>query len=257
MTVLENGFKRALKEKRLQIGLWQVLANAYTAEICATMGFDWLLFDSEHAPNDVPRLVTQLQAAAPYPVHAVARVPVGETWIIKQYLDTGVPTLLVPMVDTPEHARSLVRAMRYAPEGVRGLGSGGARASRWSAHPDYAQWANDETCLLVQVETREALDNLDAIAAVAGVDGIFIGPNDLAASLGHRGDLEHPVVQSAIADAIARIRKAGKAGGILSAGDASARRYIDAGFVFVAVGSDAGLLARAGRDLARRFKPTS
>ncbi|MGA9797048.1 MAG: HpcH/HpaI aldolase/citrate lyase family protein [Rhizomicrobium sp.] len=254
MAIIANGFKRALKEKRLQIGLWQVLANAHTAEICATMGFDWLLFDSEHAPNDVPRLQAQLQAVAAYPVHPVARVPIGETWIVKQYLDTGVQTILVPLVDTAEQARALVKAMRYAPEGVRGVGSSGARASRWSAHGDYVEWANAEVCLLVQAETRQALDNLDAIADVEGVDGIFIGPNDLAASLGHRGKMDHPDVQRAIGHAMERIAKAGKAGGILSGNDADARRYIDAGFLFVAVGSDAGLLAGSGRELAARYK---
>lgn len=255
MAVIENSFKRALREKRRQIGLWQVLANSHTAEVCATMGFDWLLFDSEHAPNNVPLLFAQLQAVAPYPVHPIARVPFGETWIIKQYLDTGVQTILVPLVDTAEQARNLVKAMRYPPDGVRGVGSSGARASRWSAHGDYVEWANEQTCLLVQVETRQALENLDAIAAVEGVDGVFIGPNDLAASLGHRGQMDHPQVQQAIADAIIRINSAGKAGGILTGNDADARRCIDAGFLFIAIGSDAGLLAGSGRELAKKFKP--
>jgi 4-hydroxy-2-oxoheptanedioate aldolase len=254
MAVIENEFKRALREKRAQIGLWQSLASPIAAEICATMGFDWLLFDSEHAPNDLSSLLAELQASAAYPVHPIARVPIGETWIIKRYLDIGFSTILVPLVNTQAQAAGLVKAMHYPPEGVRGVGSSGARVTRWNAVPDYLDWANDQVCLLVQVETREALENLDSIANTKGVDGVFIGPADLSASLGHRGNPGHPDVQAAISDAIARINKAGKAGGILVGDEAAARRYLDAGFLFVAVGSDVHLLARAGRELAKKFK---
>lgn len=252
-----NPFKQALQEKRAQIGLWLGLASPYTTEICAGAGFDWLLIDGEHAPNDLRSILQQAQAIAAYPgSHAIARVPVGHghvgTALIKQYLDLGIQTLLVPMVDTAQQAADLVRAMRYPPQGIRGMGGG--RASRWGRYPDYAKEANAQVCLLVQAETRQALDNLDAIAATEGVDGVFIGPADLSASLGHVGNPGHPEVQAAIDDAITRIVRAGKAAGILTSDDALARHYLSMGATFVAVGLDNNLLARATSELAARFK---
>lgn len=251
-----NTFKQAMQQLRPQIGLWLGLASSYSAELCAGAGFDWLLIDGEHSPNDVPSILGILQAVAPYPVHAVARVPMGHGHVgqalIKQYLDVGAQTILVPMVDTPEQAAALVQAMRYPPQGVRGMG--GARASRWGRYPQYAHEANDQVCLLVQVETQLALDNLDAIAATEGVDGVFIGPSDLSASLGHVGNPGHPAVQAAIADAIARIRKAGKAPGILTPDEALGKKYLELGAVFVAVGIDTNLLMRHTTALAARFK---
>jgi 4-hydroxy-2-oxoheptanedioate aldolase len=252
-----NPFKRAIAEHRPQIGLWLGLADHYTAEICAGAGFDWLLIDGEHSPNDLRTILQQAQTIAAYPeTHAVARVPMGHGHVgqalIKQYLDLGIQTLLVPMVDTAEQAAEIVRSMRYPPGGVRGMG--GARASRWGRYPQYYHEANDQVCLLVQVETREALDNLDAIAATDGVDGVFIGPADLSASLGHVGNPAHPEVQEAIASAIARIRKAGKAAGILTPDEALARKYLELGAAYVAVGIDTSLLARATASLAARFK---
>ena len=248
-----NPFKQALAERRPQIGLWLGLADAYAAEICAGAGFDWLLVDGEHSPNGLPDILAQLQAIAAYPAsHAIARVPVGDPVLIKQYLDIGVQTLLVPMVDTPEQAAALVQACRYPPEGIRGMG--GARASRWGRYTDYARAANGQIGLLVQAESRLALDNLDAIAAVPGVDGVFIGPADLSASLGHVGNAAHPEVQAAIEDAIARILQAGKAPGILTPDEALARRYLELGAVFVAVGLDTQILARHTSALAARFK---
>ena len=255
-----NPFKRALAQKQLQIGLWLGLANAYTTEICAGAGFDWLLIDGEHAPNDLNTILAQLQAIAAYPAsHAIARVPVGHghvgTALIKQYLDLGVQTILVPMVDTAEQARAVVQATRYPPQGIRGMA--GARASRWGRIADYAQQANEQVCVLVQAETQTALDNLDAIAAVEGVDGVFIGPADLSASMGHIGEQDHPRVRAAMEDAFARILRAGKAPGILMADDALARHYIALGGVFVAVGLDGNLLARHSSALAARFKTTA
>ena len=253
-----NPFKQALAEKRAQIGLWVGLGDSYTTEICAGAGFDWLLLDGEHSPNDLRSLLQQAQAVAAYPAsHAIARVPVGHghagTTLIKQYLDLGIQTLLVPMVDTAPEAVDLVRAMRYPPLGIRGMG--GARASRWGRIAAYPKEANSQVCLLVQAESREALDNLDAIAATEGVDGIFIGPADLSASLGHVGNPMHADVQAAIEDAVRRINKAGKAAGILTPDEALARRYLDMGFLFVAVGLDNNLLAKHTSALAARFKP--
>ncbi len=189
-------------------------------------------------------------------MNGIARVPLGHgdggTALIKQYLDIGVQTLLVPMVDTAEQAKAIVRAMRYPPHGIRGMG--GARASGWGRYPAYAKEANDRVCLLVQAESREALANLDAIAAVDGVDGVFIGPADLSASMGHLGNSGHPEVQAAIEDAIARINRAGKAAGILTPDEALAKRYLELGALFVAVGLDTNLLVRHTTALAARFK---
>ncbi len=253
----KNLFKQALQERRPQIGLWMGLANDYSAEICALAGFDWLVIDGEHSPNDLRSIQAQLKTLAAYPgSHAVARVPVGETALIKQYLDLGAQNILVPMVDTPEQAAQLVRAMRYPQNdgqgGVRGMA--GARASRWGHYTDYFQRANEEVCLLVQVETVQALKNLDAIAATPGVDGVFIGPADLSAAMGHVGNPGHPEVQAAIEDAIARILKAGKAPGILTADRALAERYLQLGAVFVAVGLDTQILVRHTSELAAHFK---
>lgn len=263
-----NPFKQALADKRAQIGLWLGLASPYSTEICAGAGFDWLLIDGEHAPNDINSILAQLQVIAAYPgSHAIARVPMGHGHVgealIKQYLDIGVQTLLVPMVDTPEQAAALVRASRYPQVDAQGKdiggirGMGGARASRWGRYPQYAHEANAQVCLLVQAETQLALDNLDAIAAVDGVDGVFIGPADLSASMGHVGNPAHPEVQAAIADAITRINQAGKAAGILTPDEATARTYLALGATFVAVGLDTHLLVRATSALAAAFKTTA
>jgi len=249
-----NPFKQALREGRPQIGLWISMASPYTAEICAGAGFDWLLFDGEHAPNDVPTMLAQLQAVESYPSHAIARPPIGEVTLIKQYLDLGFQTLLIPLVDTPEQAAQMVRAMRYPPDGVRGVGAGSARVARWNRVENYFRDADGQMCLLVQAETRTAMENLEAIAATEGVDGVFIGPADLSASLGHRGDAAHPEVQQVIAEAIARIVGAGKAAGILTSNNDWAQRYLDLGATFVAVGTDVGILAKQTTALARRFK---
>jgi len=256
-----NLFKQAITSKQAQIGLWVNLANPISTEICAGAGFDWLLLDGEHSPNTLTTLLAQLQAVAAYPgTHAIGRVPLGHgeagTALIKQFLDLGFQTLLVPMVDTAEQAAALVRAIRYPQDdgqgGIRGMA--GARASRWGRYPNYAKEANAQVCLLVQAETQLALDNLDAIATVDGVDGVFIGPADLSASMGHVGNPAHPEVQAAIADAITRINKAGKAAGILTPDEATARKYLALGATFVAVGLDTHLLVRATSALAAAFK---
>ena len=247
-----NTFKQAMKNQQAQIGLWVSMANSFSTEICAGAGFDWLLIDSEHAPNDLPSVMAQLQTIAGYDSQPVCRIPVGDTALIKQYLDLGVQTLLVPMVDTPEQARALVQACRYPPDGIRGMA--GARASRWGRLTRYPLEANAQICLLVQAETRLALQNLDAILATDGVDGVFIGPADLSASMGHVGNPGHPEVQAAIEDAIARIRRAGKAPGILTGDNALARHYLALGALFVAVGLDTQLLVRGMSALLAQFK---
>ena len=249
-----NPFKQAMREQRAQIGLWVGLADAYVAELLATAGFDWLLLDAEHGPNDIRTLLAQLQAVQAYPSHPIVRVPVGDVALIKRVLDIGAQTVLVPMVDTAEQAQQLVRATRYAPEGVRGMGSALARSSRWQAYPQYVHEANQQICLLVQAETVEAMAHLDAIAATPGVDGVFIGPADLSASMGHPGNPGHPDVQAAIHDGITRILRAGKAPGILATTESQARQWLAAGALFVAVGVDTMLLASAAQNLLARFR---
>lgn len=252
-----NPFKTALAERRPQIGLWLSMADPYLAEAAATTGYDWLLIDGEHAPNDLRGLLGQLQAVAPYASQAVIRPPIGDSVVIKQLLDIGAQTLLVPMVESAEQAAELVRAMHYPPKGIRGVGAALARASRWNNIATYLAEADEQMCLLVQVESLKGLENLDAIAAVEGVDGVFIGPADLSAAMGHRGNPGHPEVQAAIEGAIARIRAAGKAAGILSADEKLARRYLELGCAFVAVGVDTSLLMRSLKALAANFKGTA
>lgn len=255
MRTPDNLFQQALRAGRPQIGLWLGLGDPYTAELCATADFDWLLIDGEHGPNDLRSTLAILQAVAAYPAQPVVRVPHGEPAWIKQILEIGATTLLVPMVESAEQAQALVRAVRYPPQGLRGVGSGLARSSRWGARPAYLHEANAATCLLVQVETASALRQAAAIAAVDGVDGVFIGPSDLSASMGLLGQPDHPEVRAAITQAVQTVRAAGKAVGILATDPALAQHWLDQGATFVAVGVDATLLARATRELARRFKP--
>ena len=257
MKIPQNSFRDALHAGRAQIGLWVGLANANAAEALAGTGFDWLLLDGEHAPNDTRSVLDQLRAVAPYAVHPVVRPVQGDVALVKQYLDIGAQTLLVPMIDTPDEAAQMVRAMRYAPEGIRGMGAALARASRWNQVDDYLNQANAQMCLLVQAETVHAMSNLAAIAAVDGVDGVFFGPADLSASMGFRGQPTHPEVQRALFDGIATVRAAGKAPGILATDPDLARKYLDAGALFVAVGLDTSLLVNAARALAMRFKSDS
>lgn len=254
MNMPQNEFKQQLLAGQPQTGIWLGLASAYSAEIAATAGFDWLLLDAEHVPNDLGSLLAQLQALAPYKSHPVVRPPMGDTVLIKRYLDIGVQNLLIPMVETAEQAAELVAATRYPPHGERGVGHVLARASRWGQVKDYLARADDEICLMLQVESQQALDNLEAIAAVEGVDGVFIGPADLSASMGHLGNAGHPDVEAAISDAIDKIRAAGKAAGIVTVDEQAARGYLAAGCTFVGVGIDALLYANALRGLADRFK---
>lgn len=248
-----NPFKTALAERRPQIGLWLSMADPYLAEAAATCGYDWLLVDGEHAPNDVRSTLAALQSIAAHGAQPVVRVVEGGTALIKQMLDIGAKTLLVPMVDTAEQAGAIVSATRYPPLGIRGVGSAVGRASEWSARTDYLQVADDEVCLLVQAETVQALQNLADICAVDGVHGVFIGPADLAASMGHRGNPGHPQVQAAIEGAMKTIIASGKAAGTLTSDPALARRYLELGCSFVAVGVDVLLFANAARVLRGRF----
>jgi 4-hydroxy-2-oxoheptanedioate aldolase len=248
-----NTFKRAILAGRQQIGLWCSLSSNLAIESVAGSGFDWLLIDTEHSPNEVDMVLTQLQAVAPYPSHPIVRPAWNDMVLIKRFLDIGAQTLLIPYVQTEEEAANAVAYTRYPPKGVRGVAAA-TRASRFGRVKDYAQRASEELCVLVQIETRLGLDNLEKIAKVDGVDGVFIGPGDLAAGLGHVGNIPHPEVQGAIEDAIRRVKACGKAPGILTGDEKAAKRYIELGCLFTAVGADIVMLARETEKLAARFK---
>src|SRR5579872_2936940 len=253
MDRLHNSFKQALKSGRLQIGFWHSLSSHIAVEILADSGFDWILIDTEHAPNELPMVHTQLMAACGGTAHAVVRPAWNDPVIIKRLLDIGAQSLLIPYVETEEEAKRAVMSTRYPPEGFRGY-AGQARASRYGRIKGYHAAANAEICLLVQVETRRGLENLEAIARVEGVDGVFVGPGDLSAALGFLGQPNHPEVVKIIEHTIQRIKNAGGAPGILSYDAELAQRYIELGCLFAAVGSDTSLLARGADQLAVKFR---
>ena len=245
MPAPHNRLKAALNAGEMQFGLWLNAADPVASEIAGAAGYDWCLIDAEHGPYTPSVIASQLRAVALGGASAVVRVPVGEDWIIKQMLDLGAQTLLVPMVDTAEQARQVVRATRYAPEGVRGLAAAVARASGYGREADYAQTANAQIGVIVQAETRRAIENLDEILAVDGVDCVFVGPADLSADMGHLGNPTAPEVEAVIADAIGRIRAAGKAAGIIHYDPSNIARYARLGVNFLGVGADVSLMRMA------------
>ena len=253
MELQRNAFKHALAAGKLQIGLWSSLCSNIAAEIIADSGFDWILLDSEHSPNEIPGLLSQLQAIGRGGSTPILRPAWNDAVLAKRCLDIGAQTLLFPYVQNVEEAKRAVASTRYPPEGIRGVAVA-ARASRYGRTPGYLTKANGEMCVLVQVETRSALDQLEAIAKVDGVDGVFIGPSDLSASLGHLGNPQHAESQAAMKDAVRRLKAIGKPAGILSGNEEEIRRYIDWGYQFVAVGADVGLLARHADALAKKFR---
>ena len=248
-----NHFKRKLKNHQ-QIGLWVGLADAYGTEIAANAGYDWLLIDGEHAPSDLRTTLAQLQSIAAYPSQAVVRPPIGSVQLIKQLLDIGAQTLLIPMVETVEQAELMVKAVRYPPEGVRGVGAALARATRWNSIPNYYATAHENICLLIQIESVTGLENLDEILKVDGIDGVFIGAVDLSSTMGYQGDPNHSQVQNAVVDAIKRIRQSGKAAGILSTQHEVTQMYLELGTEFVAVGVDTSVLMNSLRELLAKYK---
>jgi len=253
MDVPANHFKRAIKAGRSQIGLWCSLASNVSVEIVAGSGFDWLLLDTEHSPNELPMVYSQLQAVMENRVQPIVRPAWNDQVLIKRFLDAGVQTLLIPMIQTVEEAEQAVASTRYPPRGVRGFASA-SRSSRFGRVKDYHTRCEEEICVLVQIETRLGLDNLEAIAAVEGVDGVFIGPGDLSAGLGYLGDQGNPAFRPVVEDAMRRIKAAGNAPGILTGDEALARRCIELGCLFTAVGSDSGILARSSEQLAAKFR---
>ena len=254
MPAPKNRFKEALKSGRQTVGCWLGLADPYAAEISATAGFDWYLIDGEHAPNDLRSIMGQLQVLAGFDAPALVRPPIGSTHRLKQILDVGCQTVLIPMIESGDQAAETVRAVRYPPHGVRGVGSALARASGFSGIPDYLTTANDEICVIVQIENKAGLDALDDILAVEGVDGVFIGPSDLSADLGHIGQPGATEVVVAIDTALAKIAASDKASGIMSLDPAAAKAYLARGVDFVAVGIDVTIMAKAMRAVAAEFK---
>jgi 4-hydroxy-2-oxoheptanedioate aldolase len=254
MKIPTNTFKSNLLAGHTLYGLWLGLGESFSAEISAGAGFDWLLIDAEHGPNDLRSILSQLQAIAPYPSQGVVRPPQGDHILIKQMLETGVQTLLIPMVETADQARNLVAAMMYPPAGIRGVGSALARASRWGRIDNYLSTANAQMCLLIQVETKLGYENLEAILEVEGIDGIFFGSADLAASYGYLGQSTHPEIVNAIEIGLQKTAATGKAGGVLCSDKGLNQRYIAAGARFVAVGIDALLLSNATSALLNTYK---
>jgi len=255
MKLPTNAFKAALAKSEPQYGIWAGFACGYAAEMVASFGYDWMLIDGEHAPNTVPTLLAQLQAVAPYSCAPVVRAVTHDPVLIKQLLDVGVQTLMIPMVESAEQARNLVKAMRYPPHGIRGVGGGLTRATRWDGVPDYLRTADQQLCLIVQVESRAGVENVEEIAAVEGVDAVFIGPADLSTGMGHYGNASHPEVQEKIHHAVRATLAAGKVCGILAPAEEDARRYQSWGCQFIAVGIDISLMRQAALDNLARYRP--
>lgn len=247
--------ERLAGAERPLAGMWVSSGSALVAEICAGSGLDWLLVDMEHSPNGLESVLAQLQAVAAYPITPVVRVPVGDTVTLKQVLDLGAQTVLVPMVSSAAQARELVADVRYPPAGRRGVGSALARSARWNRVDDYLAEADRHVSLFVQVETAEGVEAAGEIAAVDGVDGVFVGPSDLAASLGLLGRQTHPDVVAAVHRAFAAVRAAGKPVGVNAFDPAAARGYAESGAAFVLVGADVALLARGSESLAAAWVP--
>ena len=248
-----NQFRRDLLAGQRLIGCWTSLANPITAEVLGLAGFDWLLLDGEHSPNDVTTFIPQLMALKDSASAPVVRPPWNEPVIIKRLLDAGFHNLLIPFVESAEQAKNAVAATRYPPAGIRGL-SVSQRNNRYGTVPDYFATINEHIAVMVQIESRAGVEAVDAIAQVDGVDGIFVGPGDLSAALGHLGDPGHPDVQKVIRHLFDRAKANGKPSGTLAPAEADARRYLEWGATFVAVGSDLGVFRNATQALRDKFK---
>ena len=254
MPAPENRLKARLKNGDAMPGLWLSLTSSYVAELVGYIGFDWLLIDGEHAPNDLRTIMHQMQALKGSASPVIVRPPIGQVHLIKQYLDMGVQSFLIPMIESREQAEEMVRAVRYPPHGVRGVGAGSARASHFSHLSNYTATANDQICLILQIESRKAIAALDDIAALDGVDGLFIGPSDLSADMGYLGNPYADEVQAVVENAIKRIRANGKAAGIYMTDRKYAERYFELGVNMVAVGADAAVLVQALTELKNAYK---
>lgn len=253
MPAPENRLKARLARGEPTTGLWLSMANSYTAELAGHIGFDWLMIDGEHAPNDLRTIMEQLQVLRSSPSSVAVRPPVGEVYMIKQLLDIGAQSLLIPMVESGAQAELLVKAVRYPPRGIRGVGAGSARATNFGTIDNYTATADDQICLMLQVESRAGLAALDAIASTEGVDCVFIGPSDLSADMGFPGNPYAPEVQVVIEDAIRRIVGHGKAAGVYMSDETYARRYLELGATMIAIGSDAAVLSQSLQTLRKAY----
>ena len=253
MKTPHNPFKAALRDGKQQLGFWLGLCNPLSAELLGHTGYDWLLIDGEHAPNNTQSILAQLQAIGNTPAHPVVRLVDDNPAAIKQALDIGVQSLLIPMVETAEQTTALVAATRYPPNGTRGVGTALARAASWNMCDDYFESVEQEFCLLIQIESVKGVENLDAILAVDRIDGVFIGPADLAASLGHLNNPGHPDVVCVIAETIAKIRAAGLAAGTLATNKPVARARAEQGVQFIALGVDTLALAQKAKSVLADF----
>jgi len=251
MAAPRNILKENLANGKMQVGLWMGFGSATVAELASSAGFDWCLIDAEHNPNSDKSAMSQLQAMNGAPAQAVMRVTSGQDWLLKRALDIGVQSLLVPLIDTAEEAAEMARAVRYPPEGNRGMGAIQARATGYGADSDYVASANDQICLMVQAESRKAIENIDAIAATEGVDVVFIGPADLSADMGYPGQPDAPEVVTAIEYAVSRILAAGKAVGTITFNPDQIGYYKALGVTFLGVGGDVATFASSVRALAR------
>ena len=254
MQLPQNHFKRRLRAGDVQFGLWCTIPDTSVVEAMAGAGFDWMTLDTEHAPTEVSTVLPMLQAAAPYATQCIVRVVENDTALIKRHLDQGAQTILLPYIQSRAEAEAAVAAMRYAPEGIRGV-AGGTRAARYGRIKGYTATANSEMCLILQIETAEAASKLEEIASVDGVDAVFIGPADLAASMGYPGQLDHPKVKSAILDILARAKAMGRPCGILTLDKDFARECVTAGAGFVCIGIDMSILVSGADVLAAEFCP--
>jgi 4-hydroxy-2-oxoheptanedioate aldolase len=247
-----NEFKKRLNSGKTQFGIWSCLTSEMVTELLATTDIDWICIDGEHSPNQLTEMRRQLLSIDHSGTSAIVRVPSGEDWILKQVMDIGAQTVLVPMVDTAEQAEQLVRAVNYPPHGIRGVGAYGTRAAKFGTTTEYLSTANEQICLIIQIESMRAIENLDAILAVDGIDAVFIGPADLSADMGFLGAPESPEVQSVINDAFAKIIASDKAAGTLSLNPMLAQKQTEMGVDFIAVGMDVELLGNAASALVSK-----
>jgi 4-hydroxy-2-oxoheptanedioate aldolase len=252
MQTRTNRFKQALQQGRQQLGFFSTLGSSTLTELFAGCGFNWILLDTEHSPNDMPEVIAQLQAMAAFDVSAIVRPAWSDMVLVKRLLDAGAQTLLIPSVQSAEEARAAISYTRYPPQGVRGV-SGSSRAADYGLNTSYLKTIESELCVIVQIETREGLRNLEAIAAVEGVDAVFIGPADLAADMGHLGNGQHPEVQAAVDDAFRRLKALGKPAGYLTVNEEEAQRRIAQGVAMMGVATDTAIITRGAKGLLQRL----
>ena len=253
---IENKFKRALKEGNIQYGIWNGIPHSYAAEICAGAGFDYMVVDAEHGPFDISQIIIQMQAVSRYQhCSTVVRIASDDPILMKRLMDAGVQSFIIPMIESADQAETMVKALRYPPKGTRGVGTALARAAQWNRVNDYFKLADDEMCLITQIESVKGVEALDDILAVEGIDVVFLGPADLAGSMGVVGQPGHPDVVASVKNCIQKIVNSGKTAGILTSDKALIAEYRDLGVKMLAVGLDTIILAKATKGLAEHYKP--